>query len=272
MQKVLEIFILALSSCSSFDLFRVPHSFSAPPVICKSSTRYSLSTRYSSSNRYGGRGYLLGRWPGSNNPGYPIPSATTATKTALHSIQKYDADDTETTSLTSVLSSPEFEIFSGAATILTAFLYALGTLKLGGSETEMIRYAEEGISAFFFVEYCLRGYAAKFSTSYLMSPLALIDLISFVPNLLNLLMPASPTLASFQLLRLLRILRIQRFLDPEEFFKIEQKLGIEQVDLRQLQFARVFSSLFTLLFISKGLIYECEVSLPCFVETHKLAS
>ena len=49
-------------------------------------------------------------------------------------------------------------------------------------------------------------------------------------------------------------------MSEEEFFKIEKQLGISKVDDKQLKFARVFSSLFTLLFISTGLIYNCEVS------------
>jgi len=105
------------------------------------------------------------------------------------------------------LSLPQFEIFSAILTLSASFLYALGTLP--SVDSAMVIRAEEGISIFFGVEYLLRLYSKGFSIEYVMSPLALIDLVSFLPFLGSLFLPNSGLLDSLQLLRLLRILRLQ---------------------------------------------------------------
>ena len=163
-------------------------------------------------------------------------------------------------SLNIKISDPRFELFSGSLVLLSSLAYALNTLpSLTHNQMQGLNMFETGISVFFLVEYFLRFLANDGNRlKFVSSPLALIDLASFLPALINLIMPGLTSgYTALELLRLLRILRLQRFLQEDEFFKIEELLKIE-ASIVQLKFARVFSSLFTLLFISTGLIYSCE--------------
>ena len=128
---------------------------------------------------------------------------------------------------------------------------------------------EAGISVFFAVEYVLRWRERSFAPSFILKPLSLIDLVSFLPTLSVLLIAASvglsplsmPQSDTFSFLRLLRILRLQRFVSSfDSFAKLETALGLDPSTVKksQLQFARVFISLLCLLFISTGLIYTFE--------------
>ena len=163
--------------------------------------------------------------------------------------------------LSATLSSPKFEILSGAATFIAATAYAVDTLDLPEDVTTVLQQTETSISIFFAVEYGLRLFCASDRLRYVFSPLALIDLVSFLPTTMALFMPGSTEITTLSGFRLLRILRLQRFLvDFDSFAKLELALGLppSKLKLSQLQFARVFSSLGTLLYIATGLIYDAE--------------
>ncbi len=170
-------------------------------------------------------------------------------------------------SILGILSSPRFELLSGALVLVASGAYAVDTLpSLPLSVTLAIQYTEASISIFFLIEYVLRLYSTPDRLSYIFSPLAMVDLVSFLPTVLSIAMPGSTEAVNATVLsslRLLRILRLQRFLvDFDSFAKLEMAIGLSPSELKisQLQFARVFSSLFTLLYISTGLIYAAEHS------------
>ncbi|GMH76527.1 hypothetical protein TrLO_g15985 [Triparma laevis f. longispina] len=163
--------------------------------------------------------------------------------------------------LPDVLTSPQFELLSSSLCILSSITYAILTIPTLSPLTSVtLTLLEDGISVFFGVEYVVRWISLGFSPKYFFKPLAVIDLVSFLPTLITIL---NPTFSQNGLtfLRLLRILRLQRYVSDFESFKnLEIALGIPPTNVKksQLQFARFFSSIGTLLFISTGLIYASE--------------
>ena len=174
--------------------------------------------------------------------------------------------------LTRMLSNPKVDVALGAPVIVSASVFAVQTLGLGGyigsvyfSPMQVYHFLQDieiAISIVFAVEYFLRWYASSLAPSYLVKPAAIIDLISFLPLIITLLMgSASAPVGDLAFLRLLRVLRLQRYLqDTESFKNFQLAVGIEQTEVRpyQLELARVGSSLLTLIFIATGSIYEAE--------------
>ena len=174
--------------------------------------------------------------------------------------------------LSRTLLNPKVDVALGIPVVVSASIFAVQTLALGGniggvyfSPLEVFNFlenVENSICIVFLIEYLLRWYASSLAPSYLVKPSAIIDLISFLPLLIELMMDsqgsAVPDLA---FLRLLRVLRLQRYLqDADAFNRFQLAVGVEQTEVRpyQLELARVGSSLLTLIFIATGSIYEAE--------------
>ncbi|GMH58513.1 hypothetical protein TrVE_jg2935 [Triparma verrucosa] len=164
-------------------------------------------------------------------------------------------------SLDQALSSPQFELLSSTLCLLASLTYAILTIPTLPSLTVIsLTLIEDSISVFFLIEYLLRFLSSQFSLKSLLTPLSIIDLISFLPTLISVLLPSFSS-SGLTFLRLLRILRLQRYVSDFSSFKnLEIALGIPPTSVTkgQLQFARFFSSIGTLLFISTGLIYASE--------------
>lgn len=159
------------------------------------------------------------------------------------------------------LASPRVEVGLALLVLLSCGLFALQTLP--SADAGPIRSSENAIGAVFLVEYMLRWYSQSFRPAYVFKPLAVIDLLSFLPLILDLLMADADAMSGGGLafLRLLRVLRLQRFVrDFESFDSFTRAIGLStgRVKPYQLQVARVVSSLFTLVFVSTGLTYEAE--------------
>ena len=174
--------------------------------------------------------------------------------------------------LSRTLLNPKVDVALGIPVVVSASIFAVQTLALGGniggvyfSPLEVFNFlenVEKSICVVFLIEYLLRWYSSSLAPSYLVKPSAIIDLISFLPLLIQLMMDsqgsAVPDLA---FLRLLRVLRLQRYLqDAAAFNRFQLAVGVEQTEVRpyQLELARVGSSLLTLIFIATGSIYEAE--------------
>ena len=98
----------------------------------------------------------------------------------------------------------------------------------------------------FAVEYILRCWSADNPKRYFFSFFGFIDLVSILP-----------LLAGWVDIRFLRVFRWFRILRIVRFWKIEQKvLGFKSEDI--IVFARIFLTLFTLIFVYAGLIYQVE--------------
>ena len=98
----------------------------------------------------------------------------------------------------------------------------------------------------FTVEYILRIWSAEKPREYLFSFFGFIDLISILPLLVGWID-----------IRFLRVFRWFRVLRIVRFWKIEKRLlGIKAED--SIVFVRIFLTLFTLIFVYAGLIYQVE--------------
>lgn len=186
-----------------------------------------------------------------------------------------------------VLKNPNYEIASSCVTLFACGLFALRTMPhLDPAQKTALYETEVAISVVFAVEWSIRWLASG-QLRYPLKPFAIVDLISFLPVFVD----AWENQLSF--LRLLRILRLQRLLsDAETFKRYKDALMGESTKVRKnrkwtstrrrrystvtktrrkdaqsavtlneetvLQLARVLSTLFTLLFVSSGLIYTFE--------------
>lgn len=186
--------------------------------------------------------------------------------------------------LRALLRDPSYELGNAAVTILACLLFAVRTLPhLDLGAKDALANAEVVLSAYFACEWAVRWYASG-QLRYLVKPLALVDLLSFLPAFVE---SWDDQLA---FLRLLRVLRLQRLLsDAETFAKFRSMLlGTPQtrrpttwyvgrrkfatsggrkrkksrrIEMREetvLQLARVITTLVTLLFVASGLIYTAE--------------
>jgi len=171
------------------------------------------------------------------------------------------------------LMRPESEIALSFLVFLSCVLFAFQTLDgvvagepggvyIGQNALTAIDTTEHLIGLLFLVEYFLRWYCRGFDPRYPFTPLMLIDGAVLLPTLLGLL--GTPMLfgnVSFEFLRLLRVLRLQRFFtNPESFQRTFGKVwsGAGDVKVWQLEIVRILLSIATLLFVSTGLMYECE--------------
>ncbi len=102
------------------------------------------------------------------------------------------------------------------------------------------------ILVIFTIEYFLRFWSAENRYKFFFSLLSIIDLVSILPLLLGVM-----DFRFFRVFRWFRILRIIRFLQLEtKLFRIKTQDGII--------FARIFLTLFSLIFVYAGLIYQVE--------------
>lgn len=176
------------------------------------------------------------------------------------------------------ITEPRFELVSLVAVLVTSLSYAVGTLNdLSAAQRFWLAMTEDFFTVVFAVEYVLRWWGRSFSKRSLVEPAGIIDLLSFAPLLVQLItttatsgpfvtdaMPFEVSIEAsgfaFAFLRLLRVLRLQRYVqDIQSFRRFEEALGLQtEVKPYQLEVARVITSIFTLLFISSGLIYNAE--------------
>lgn len=155
------------------------------------------------------------------------------------------------------------EVLSAGAVVVSGACFALETLPgLSDVQNLVLIGSERVICVAFAVEFLMRWYASSLRSSFLLSPLALLDLLSFMPQLVGLIIDDPLNMGSgLGALRLLRVLRLQRFIvDAETFNRFQLALGVPPATVRpyQLQVARVLFSVLTLLFVATGLIYEAE--------------
>ena len=102
------------------------------------------------------------------------------------------------------------------------------------------------ITLVFVVEYLLRLWARRFSLRYLLSPMAIIDLLACLP----LFWPGSH-MQFLRILRVFRILRLFRLVQSRNFF-------FGQITEDHLMVLRILFTVFCLVFITGGLVFEAE--------------
>jgi len=130
--------------------------------------------------------------------------------------------------------------------LLSSAIFVIQTYPISQQLQDIVRIIDTVILVLFTIEYVLRFWSAENTKKYFFSYFGLIDLISILPLLLGWI-----DISFLRIFRWFRILRIVRF------WKLEKRiLGFERED--SIVFARIFLTLFTIIFVYAGLIYQVE--------------
>lgn len=105
---------------------------------------------------------------------------------------------------------------------------------------------DAAIMIFFAVEYFLRFWCAEYKFKYLFSLYSVIDLLAIIPFFLGLV-----DISYIRILRWFRILRLIRFLEGRTLFG---RISTED----SVIYARILYTLFAIIFVYSGLIYQVE--------------
>lgn len=153
------------------------------------------------------------------------------------------------------------ELSIGLLILLACSLYVLEAELVGTEQADWIPLLvtiENAITVVFLVEYLIRFWARGFSPRYLITPMALVDLIAILP----LFLPAGQ-LHFVRVLRMFRVLRMLRLVQTRKFF-------FGEVTEDHLMVMRIMFTIGCLVFLTGGLVYECEKDMPgtSFVNLH----
>lgn len=130
--------------------------------------------------------------------------------------------------------------------VLSSAIFVAQTYPLSASVRFQLDILDYSILLIFAVEYLLRFWCAKQKIRYFFSLYSLIDLMAILPFFFGLI-----NTSFFLILRELRILRLIRFVERPTLFGIAtHEDGII--------FARIIFTLFSIIFIHSGLIYQVE--------------
>ncbi|MEM7063368.1 MAG: ion transporter [Cyanobacteria bacterium P01_B01_bin.77] len=129
-----------------------------------------------------------------------------------------------------------------ALILISVGLFVAETYPLTPAIHTALKLSDWLILSLFILEYGVRLWAAERPLRYTISPYALVDLIAILPVLAGLF-----DTRSLRLIRWLRILKLARFLEEERW------LGREGLII-----ARIIFTLFSIIFIYSGAIYQVE--------------
>lgn len=142
--------------------------------------------------------------------------------------------------------------------LISAALFAIQTYPLPQPICLALQITDQIILALFTLEYALRLWSAKRPLRFVFSRYGLIDLIAILPFALGLLSGLLGGLTGglldtrfLRLIRWLRILRLARFFEEKTW--LGRLSGYEG-----LIFARILFTLFAIIFIYSGAIYQAE--------------
>ncbi|MEO0406167.1 MAG: ion transporter [Cyanobacteria bacterium P01_A01_bin.135] len=129
--------------------------------------------------------------------------------------------------------------------LLSCAIYVIETYPISAALGDRLRLVDRGILAIFSVEYLVRLWCADHKLRYLISPYALVDLVAIAPFFLGLF-----DISILLVFRWFRVLRLVRLLENARFGSFNSE------DL--FSFARILLTLFTIVFVYSGLIYQVE--------------
>ena len=138
------------------------------------------------------------------------------------------------------------ELVVGVLIILACSLYLVESSPIHPDLLEALQWVELVITIIFVIEYLVRWWAKDFSVRYLLTPMAVIDLIAILPVFI----PAKH-FQFVRVLRMFRILRLLRLVQRQEFF-------FGQVTTAHLMVLRILLTVFCLVFVTGGIVYEFE--------------
>lgn len=126
--------------------------------------------------------------------------------------------------------------------LISTGLFVAETYPLTTSAQTIIKLVDSLILGIFVLEYGLRLWAAERPLRYVISPYAIVDLVAILPLLTGIF-----DTRALRLIRWLRILKLARFLEEDRW------LGREGLII-----ARIIFTLFAIVFIYSGAIYQVE--------------
>ena len=130
--------------------------------------------------------------------------------------------------------------------LLSSAIFTISTYPIGDRYQRILQTADTIILFLFAVEYILRLWSAEDRQKFFFSFFSAIDLIAILPLLIGWI-----DIRFIRIFRWFRILRIVRF------WRAEQRLlGLKSED--SVVFVRIFLTLFTIIFVYAGLIYQIE--------------
>lgn len=130
--------------------------------------------------------------------------------------------------------------------LLSSGIFVAETYKIPDFVRFQLNLVDTAIFIIFAVEYVLRLWSAENKIKYFLSLYSIIDLIAILPFFLGAI-----DLSFIRLLRWFRILRLIRFIDKRFFLgSISSEDGVI--------FARILFTLFAIIFVYSGLIYQVE--------------
>ena len=130
--------------------------------------------------------------------------------------------------------------------LLSSVIFVILTYPISQQLKANLEIADFIVLILFTLEYILRLFSAENPRKFLFSFFGIIDLIAIAPLFLG-----------WTDIRFIRIFRWFRILRIVRFWKIEKKiLGFKTED--SITFVRIFLTLFTLIFVYAGLIYQVE--------------
>ena len=137
-------------------------------------------------------------------------------------------------------------LFTLGLILLSSLIFAIATYPIGDRYQRLIQTIDTVILVIFTVEYILRLWSAKDRRKFIFSFFSFVDLIAILPLLIG-----WTDISFVRVFRWFRILRIVRFWKKEKHL-----LGLQSED--SVVFVRIFLTLFTIIFVYAGLIYQVE--------------
>ncbi|MCA1991611.1 MAG: ion transporter [Coleofasciculus sp. S288] len=137
-------------------------------------------------------------------------------------------------------------LFILALILLSSAIFVAQTYPIPDSVRTIIDTIDRLIGVIFVTEYLIRLWCAEEKLKFFFSPFALVDLIAILPFILRL-----TNIQFIRIFRWFRLLRLIRFINLKIYFlRISSEDGVI--------FARILFTLFTIIFIYSGFIYQVE--------------
>ena len=135
---------------------------------------------------------------------------------------------------------------------LAIVLFIIDTYSLTGTAQNILVTLEIILVAIFIVEYGVRMWVAQNKTRHFFNIYSIIDLIAILPILVHF-----ANLTFFRIFRILRLFRMLRILRFQRIFKQKDTMFGKMTDT-QLIVIRIVLTVFTIIFVSSGLIWAVE--------------
>lgn len=130
--------------------------------------------------------------------------------------------------------------------LLSSVIFVVETFPISQELRNLLNHVDSVILLIFALEYLLRFWCAENKYQFLFSLYSVIDLIAILPVFIGWI-----DISFIRIFRWFRILRLLRFLDPQN---LPGHLTTED----SLIFTRIIFTLFAIVFVYSGLIYQVE--------------